>query len=204
MTTIVLIAGGTASGKTTIAKEVAHRIDAVLIHHDRYYKDIPHPRGYNFDEPDALDNMLLAQHIRQLKNGQSADLPIYDFPTHSRLPQTETIQPRPIIIIEGILVLSDPELRSLGDLCVFVDAPADIRLTRRIRRDVLERGRDVESVLEQYLNTVRPMHNIHIAPCQEYTSVLLDGTVPISQSADILETSIRNQLQTIDSDAIVR
>ena len=195
MTKIVLIAGGTASGKTTIAKNLAKRIDAVLIHHDRYYKDIPHPRGYNFDEPDALDNMLLAKHIRQLKAGQSANLPIYDFPTHSRLPQMEPINPRPIIIIEGILVMSDPELRALGDLCVFVDAPADIRLTRRIRRDVLERGRDVESVLEQYLNTVRPMHNIHIAPCQEYTSILLDGTVPISQSADILEKSIRMLLK---------
>ena len=195
MTKIVLITGGTASGKTTIAKDLAKRIDAVLIHHDRYYKDIPHPRGYNFDEPDALDNMLLAKHIRQLKAGQAANLPIYDFPTHSRLPQTETITPRPIIIIEGILVMSDPELRALGDLCVFVDAPADIRLTRRIRRDVLERGRDVESVLEQYLNTVRPMHNIHIAPCQEYTSILLDGTVPVSQSADILEKSIRMLLK---------
>jgi len=198
MTTILLIAGGTASGKTTIARAVANRIDAVLIHHDRYYKDIPHPKGYNFDEPAALDNQLLATHIRQLKSGQPADLPVYHFPTHARLSQTERIEPRPIIIIEGILVMSDPELRNLGDICAFVDAPADIRLTRRIRRDVVERGRDVESVLEQYIKTVRPMHNIHIEPCKEYASIFLDGTIPIAQSADILESSIHDYLKQLE------
>jgi uridine kinase len=190
MTTILLMAGGTASGKTTIATELAKRRNAVLIHHDRYYKDIVHPRGYNFDEPDALESDLLTEHIRLLKDGKPASLPVYDFSTHSRTSETEVVYPAPLIIVEGILVMSVPALRALSDLCVFVDAPSDIRLIRRIRRDVLERGRDVEGVLEQYISTVRPMHERHIAPCIDHASILLDGTVAIEKSVSILENRL--------------
>ena len=190
MTTILLMAGGTASGKTTIATELASQQNAVLIHHDRYYKDIPHPRGYNFDEPAALENDLLVQHVRTLKAGLPADLPVYNFATHSRMPQTERIFPSPLIIVEGILVMSIPELRALADLCVFVDAPADIRLIRRIKRDVVERGRDVEGVLSQYLSTVRPMHELHIEPCKEKASLFLDGTSPIQHSIDHIHKAL--------------
>ena len=179
---LVLMGGGTASGKTSIATEYAVRIDALLIHHDRYYKDIPHPLGYNFDEPDALDNTLLAEHMALLRAGLPANLPKYDFPSHSRLPETEIVYPKPIIIIEGILVLAIPELVQYADICVFVDAPSDIRLCRRLNRDVLERQRSIESVLAQYLNTVRPMHNLHIEPSKSRAHVQLDGTVPIEQS----------------------
>ena len=179
---LVLMGGGTASGKTSIATEYAARIDALLIHHDRYYKDIPHPLGYNFDEPDALDNNLLAEHMALLRAGLPANLPKYDFPSHSRLPETEIVYPKPIIIIEGILVLAIPELTQYADICVFVDAPSDIRLCRRLNRDVLERQRSIESVLAQYLNTVRPMHNLHIEPSKSKAHVQLDGTVPIEQS----------------------
>lgn len=186
MSTILLMAGGTASGKTTIASALSKKLNAVLIHHDRYYKDIPHPRGYNFDEPDALENTLLAKHIRQLKDGEQADLPVYNFATHSRSKQTETIFPSPIIIVEGILVMSVPELRTLADVCVYVDAPADIRLVRRMRRDIVERGRDVEGVLSQYLTTVRPMHELHIAPCKDKASLILDGTIPIEENVETL------------------
>ena len=194
MTTILLIAGGTASGKTTIARALEKRTNAVLIHHDRYYKDIPHPRGYNFDEPAALESTLLAEHIRRLKSGLHADLPVYDFPTHSRKPEKERVFPKSLIIVEGILVMSDPELRKLGDLCAYVEAPDDIRLTRRIKRDVLERGRDVESVLEQYLSTVRPMHNRHILPCKEHASIIIDGVEPVLESVKILEEELQKLL----------
>ena len=186
MSIILLMAGGTASGKTTIASALAKRLNAVLIHHDRYYKDIPHPRGYNFDEPDALENTLLAAHIRQLKNGTQAELPVYDFATHSRTTQIETVFPSSIIIVEGILVMSVPELRALADVCVYVDAPDDIRLVRRMRRDIVERGRDVEGVLFQYLSTVRPMHELHIAPCKDKASLVLDGTTPIEENVEKL------------------
>jgi uridine kinase len=190
MTTILLIAGGTASGKTTIATELSKRLNAVIVHHDRYYKDIPHPRGYNFDEPAALESELLATHIQLLKEGKPAALPIYNFSTHSRSSQTEVVFPSSLIIVEGILVMSVPALRALADICVFVEAPSDIRLIRRIRRDVVERGRDVEGVLAQYTSTVRPMHELHIASCKDHASIVLDGTAPIEESISILENTL--------------
>ena len=192
---LLLMGGGTASGKTSIASEYAAQIDALLIHHDRYYRDIPHPLGYNFDEPDALDNALLAEHMAQLRAGQPAHLPKYDFPSHSRLPETECVYPKPIIIIEGILVLAIPELVKHADICVFVDAPADIRLCRRLNRDVLERQRSIESVLSQYLNTVRPMHNLHIEPSRASANIELNGTVPISESVRHLASFVDNHRQ---------
>ena len=189
--TIILIAGGTASGKTTIAKAFAQsNPNVVLIHHDRYYKDIPHPVGYNFDEPNALDNARLAEDILSLKKGIPADLPVYDFSTHSRLSQTERVQPKPIILVEGILVLAAPELYPLADLSVFVDAPDDLRLIRRIKRDVVERGRNVEGVLEQYIHTVRPMHLLHILPSKSRASIQLDGTAPIEQNLQTLSNAL--------------
>ena len=184
--TILVIAGGTASGKTTIAAELTLRFQATLLQHDRYYKDIPHPKGHNFDEPNALDNTLLAHHIALLKSGQPAPLPVYHFPTHRRLPKVETVHPTSLIIIEGILVMAIPEICSQADLTVFVDAPADIRLTRRIQRDVIARGRDVDGVIAQYLTTVRPMHERYVEPCKSKADIVLDGTIPIEESIDIL------------------
>ena len=125
---LLLMGGGTASGKTSIASEYAAKIDALLIHHDRYYRDIPHPLGYNFDEPKALDNELLAEHMKLLRSGKPAQLPLYDFPSHARLPETEQVFPKPIIIIEGILVLAIPELVQHADICAFVDAPRSLRI----------------------------------------------------------------------------
>ena len=191
MTTILLMAGGTASGKSTLAHELNKRIhDSVLIQHDRYYKDIPHPKGYNFDEPDALDNALLAKHIALLKSGKSAFTPIYDFPTHMRTKEVEEIKPQKLIIIEGILVMSVPEIVQQSDITIFVDAPADIRLARRIRRDVVERGRDVEGVLEQYFSTVRPMHLLHIEPHKNKADLVINGTRPIDESIQKIRTHL--------------
>ena len=180
--TIILLGGGTACGKTTIAKAFAEKYEALVLHHDRYYKDIPHPEGYNFDEPDALDNALLIEHLKQLRDGQPIQAPIYDFPSHKRLLETELIVPHPLIIIEGILCLSIREIRSLGDFLIYVDAPDDIRLARRLTRDVVSRGRSVESVLKQYMRTVRPMHLQHVLPSRQYASLYLDGTAPLEDN----------------------
>jgi len=192
MTKIILIAGGTASGKTTITAEFAKQQNALVIPHDRYYKDIHHPNGFNFDEPAALDNSLLAKHIRLLKDGKPAQVPIYDFSTHCRLPQREEIHPRRLIIIEGILTLATPEIRELGDLLIYVDAPDDIRLLRRIQRDVVKRGRNVGSILKQYINTVRPMHHQHVLPSKQFASIHLDGTMEISKNVLRLSNYIKN------------
>ncbi len=188
MPSIIVIAGGTASGKTSIAAEFSRRHDCLIIHHDRYYKDILFPPDANFDEPDALDNTLLASHLAALKRGESVELPVYDFPTHRRLKTTESVSPKSIIIVEGILTLAATCIANQGDHHVFVEAPDDIRLARRLQRDVVERGRNVQGVLAQYLDTVRPMHLLHVLPSKSNAQLILDGTIPISDSADRLES----------------
>ena len=197
MSTFILIAGGTASGKTTIAKALALKLDALLIQHDRYYKDIAHPKGYNFDAPEALDSDLLAKNLHSLKEKGFADLPIYDFPSHSRLPQKERVEARSIIIIEGILVLQSEKLRQYADLSFYVEAPDDIRLIRRIKRDVLERGRETTDILEQYLNTVRPMHCLYVEPSQNFAHDTLDGCAPISESLSRIIDKLKSVHQII-------
>lgn len=176
---VVIIAGGTASGKTTVAQRAAARLGALLLHHDRYYKDVAQPIGHNYDHPDALDTARLVADLDQLRAGAPAALPVYDFRTHSRQPETERVEPTAIIFVEGILTLADPELAARADLAVFVDAPADVRLARRVRRDVAERGRDVVGVLDQYLNTVRPMHEAYVEPTKATAALVLNGTAPI-------------------------
>ena len=188
--TVVVIAGGTASGKTTVAREAAARLDALLLHHDRYYHDVAEPRGHNYDHPDALDTERLVQDVAELMARREAALPVYEFRSHRRLPEPERVAPREIIIVEGILTLAHPALAALADLRVFVDAPADIRLARRIRRDVAERGRDVIGVLEQYLNTVRPMHEAHVEPSRASASLVLNGTAPIDLLVGVLVEAI--------------
>ena len=190
MNHIIRIAGGTASGKSTLARRFAEEEECLLIQHDRYYRDIPHPRGFNFDEPEALDNSLLAHHLSLLQRGESAELPVYHFPSHSRLTETEICQPKKIILLEGILVMACPEFENFAALDVFVDAPADIRLLRRIKRDVLERGRDVNGVIDQYLATVRPMHEKYVADCKGRADIVLDGCAPIEDGLQRLREAI--------------
>ena len=182
MSFVIIIAGGTASGKTTIAKALAEKLEAQVLTHDRYYKDIEIQAGHNFDEPDALDNDRIVKDIALLKNNQNASVPIYHFPTHKRLPEEELIKPSKFLIVEGILCLSVPGIAALSDLSIFVDTPDDIRLLRRVQRDVLERGRSIESVFTQYLSTVRPMHHLHILPAKSNASLILDGTARITHS----------------------
>jgi uridine kinase len=190
----VVVAGGTASGKSTVAGALAPRLGAVLISHDRYYLDVDEPRGHNYDHPDALDTDRLVADLTVLASGRSAGLPVYEFATHSRRPEVEVVQPAPVVVVEGILVLADPRVAKLADLTVYVDCPDDIRLVRRIRRDVVERGRDVNGVLEQYLATVRPMHEQFVAPCRGQADIVLNGTRPPHLLVNVLEKAIRQRL----------
>lgn len=181
---IIGIAGGTASGKSTIASAILESVGAENIAHllhDSYYKNrtadyFPKVEGHdalNFDHPDALETSLMVEHLRQLQQWQSVDIPIYNFLEDRRLEETRHIDPRPVIIVEGILVLADPALREMFDIKIFVDTPADMRLIRRLRRDLQERGRTTESVIEQYLNTVRPMHMAFVDPSKLYADVII-------------------------------
>lgn len=178
---IIGIAGGTGSGKTTVANVILDRVGTqhiAYLPHDAYYKDLselpPNQRAMvNFDHPDSLETTLLEQHLQQLKLGQSIQRPIYDFTTHSRTNQSEQLNPQPVIIVEGILVFVEPSLRVLFDVKIFVDTDPDIRFIRRLERDISERGRTTESVIHQYTTTVRPMHLEFVEPSKRYADVII-------------------------------
>jgi uridine kinase len=179
---IVGIAGGTGSGKTTVARAIYDRVgpDRIeWISHDSYYRNFeglnPEEKHHiNFDHPDSLETELLARHLDVLCKGAAVDVPIYDFTTHSRkLDATHHVEPRKVIIVEGILVLGEPELRKRIDIKLFVDTPADIRFLRRLMRDIKTRGRSVESVIEQYMATVRPMHEEFVEPSKRYADLII-------------------------------
>jgi uridine kinase len=199
---IIGISGGTGSGKTTVANRILEAVSAsevVFIQQDSYYrnlKDLPldYRNVANFDHPDALDNDLLIHHIRKLKAGKSFELPIYDFKTHSRLHETQLIEPKPIVIVEGILIFADARLLEQMDIKVFVDTPDDIRFIRRLRRDVAERGRTVDSVIEQYLATVRPMHMQFVEPSKRYADVIIPEGGHNLVSIDLISGKIRERL----------
>lgn len=194
-TLVVGLAGGTASGKTTIARTVERRWPGLLsIAHDRYYHTVPDPSHHNYDHPSALDSALLCEHLDLLLDGRPADLPVYDFATHTRTERRERVEPAEVVLVEGILVLADPRLRKRFHLTVYVHAPDDVRLMRRIRRDAVERARSVESVLHQYETTVRPMHLEYVAPCWERADLVLDGEADIQSEADRLARAIRSRL----------
>ena len=191
-TLLVGLAGGSASGKTTICRELASRWpDLLTVAHDRYYLTVADPGRHNYDHPSALDSALLCEHLDRLGAGQSVELPCYDYATHRRSAAAERVEPRDVVLVEGILVLADPQLCSRFHLRVFVHAPDDVRLLRRIRRDAVERARSVESVLHQYERTVRPMHLRHVAPCRALADLVLDGEAPVEEEAARLEQAIR-------------
>jgi uridine kinase len=178
---VIGIAGGSGSGKTTVAEEILNRVGPeriAYLPHDAYYKDLsglpPAQRAdVNFDHPHSLENDLLIAHIQLLRAGQPAELPVYDFSTHSRTDRTTLISPRNVIIVEGILIFAEPELRPLFDIKIFVDTDPDIRFIRRLQRDIRERGRTTESVIQQYLKTVRPMHLEFVEPSKRYADVII-------------------------------
>ena len=178
---VIGVAGGTGSGKTTVASEILRRAgtDQIsLIQHDAYYKDLSDlPMAQramqNFDHPDALDNALLIAHLKDLKAGRPVEVPVYDFTTHARTAETLRVEPYRVILVEGILIFSDETLRRLMDVRIYVDTDADIRFIRRLQRDIAERGRTMESVIHQYLATVRPMHQEFVEPSKRHANVII-------------------------------
>lgn len=199
---IIGISGGTGSGKTTVANRILESVSAdevVFIQQDLYYrnlKDMPldYRNAANFDHPDALDNDLLINHLKKLRAGEPVELPIYDFRTHTRLPATTRIESKPIVILEGILIFAEPRLREQLDIKVFVDTPDDIRFIRRLRRDLAERGRTLDSVIEQYMATVRPMHIQFIEPSKRYADVIIPEGGYNLVSIDLISGKIRERL----------
>ena len=197
---ILGIAGGTASGKSTLARALSEAFGprAVLLSHDRYYRSLPeayrgHELDYNFDHPDALDNERLISDMLSLQRGESIDLVNYDFAGCVRTPPDtwDHVEPAEILIVEGILVLSLERLRAQFDYSVFVDTPADIRLGRRLVRDIAERGDTLESVLDQYLATVRPMHEVVVQPSKDFADLIVDGQRPLEGSVHLLQELLR-------------
>jgi len=175
------ICGGTGSGKTTITNRLTQALSeesVLLLQQDHYYKDTPHlpieeRAKQNFDHPDSVDTQLLISHVRALRDGQAIERPVYDFTQHRRVPATVHLEPRPALIVEGILIFENPALRTLCDIKIFVDTEADLRFIRRLRRDIRERGRTVESVIDQYMATVRPMHMEFVEPSKRYADVII-------------------------------
>ena len=200
---IVGVAGGTGSGKTTIVREMLKGIDpddVLLIQHDSYYRDRSHlpseeRANINYDHPDALETSLLIQHLKQLLAGEPTDIPIYDFVTHTRKAEWRKVQPCRVIVVEGILILADPSLRELFDIKVFVDTDPDIRFIRRLERDIAERGRTRESVVAQYMHTVRPMHLEFVEPSKRYADVIVPEGGHNLVAVDMIVTKIRSVIE---------
>jgi uridine kinase len=205
-TLVIGVSGGTGSGKTTVANEILRRVGSdriVTINQDRYYHNLAHLHEaqrihHNFDHPSAIEETLFVEHLRRLKNGQPADLPVYDFTRHIRLPETETAAPRPVILLEGILILAMPAVRELLDIKIFVDTDADLRFIRRLNRDIAERDRTVENVVEQYVTTVRPMHLDFVEPSKRWADVIIPEGGFNTVALDLVISRIRQMLQHLD------
>lgn len=179
---IIGIAGGTGSGKSTFAERLKEQYPdrITLVSYDNYYKAQDHLAFEerlltNYDCPDALDTDLLIRHLSALKRGETVSMPLYDFRVHTRCADSVSVQPTPIIVVDGILTFHDIRLRSLFDIRIFVDTDADERILRRLRRDVRERGRDIDGVIEQYVSTVKPMHEIYVEPTKKYADIIVNG-----------------------------
>jgi len=178
---IIGVAGGTASGKTTVSKKILAEISSehiAYLEHDAYYRDLSHlplaeRRQFNFDHPDSLENELLISHLKQLLQGQAIEMPVYDFAQYTRTQALQPVEPKPIILVEGILIFVDKPLRQLMDIKIYVDTAVDLRFIRRLRRDIAERGRTIDHVINQYLGTVRPMHLEFVEPSKRHADVII-------------------------------
>ena len=199
---VIGIAGGTGSGKTTLMNNLIDqfRDHVTLLSHDNYYKrhdDLTYEERcqLNYDEPAALETDLMAAHLEQLRQGNAIDCPVYDFTQHNRSDKTIRIVPRKVIIVEGILIFENKELRDLMDIRIFVDTDADVRLCRRILRDVEERGRSLESVLSQYQNTVKPMHEMYVEPSKKFANIIVPEGGQNFVALDMITGRIRRHLE---------
>lgn len=202
---VIGIAGGTGSGKTTITREIVKRLgsNVTVITHDSYYK-ARHDLTYeertqlNYDHPNAFDNDLMAEAIDTLRKGNPIEIPVYDYTIYDRTENTMTLQPTPVILVEGILIYHSEELRNLMDIKLFVDTDADVRILRRIMRDVQERGRSLESVVNQYLNTVKPMHEAFVEPSKRYADIIIpeggENLVALEMVVNRIEAHLKGKL----------
>jgi len=199
---VIGVAGGTASGKTTVSNAILERVGAdriAYLQHDSYYRDLSHlplaeRARMNFDHPDALETKMLIAHLRRLQAGHAVEVPIYDFATYQRSPLTRRLEPRRVILLEGILLFVDKELRQLMDVKLYVDTDADLRLIRRLQRDIHERGRSLESVIRQYLDTVRPMHLEFVEPSKRYADIIIPAGGFNAAAVDMIAARVEGML----------
>jgi uridine kinase len=203
---VIGVAGGTGSGKTTVSRRIQEAVNInhiAYIQHDNYYRDQKHlsrdeRARTNYDHPDSLETELLVQHLLELRRGQSIDMPLYDFSAHTRSTETQRIDPAPVILVEGILIFVEKELREQMDVKVFVDTDADIRFIRRLRRDMNERDRSLDSVVQQYMGTVRPMHMEFVEPSKRYADVIVprggDNRVAMEMIVSRIDALLRDQV----------
>lgn len=199
---IIGIAGGTGSGKTTVVNQIIDELkheEVDVISQDSYYQDTSHlgfedRKKINFDHPKSIDFELLAQHLRKLKKGETIEQPVYSFKEHNRTGETVETRPRKVIIVEGILILTHPEIRELFDIKIYVHADSDERLIRRLKRDIAERGRDLEEVLWRYQTTLKPMHQQFIEPTKEFADIIIPTNRYNTVAVDIVQTIIKDRL----------
>jgi uridine kinase len=197
---VIGVAGGSGSGKTTVVRRIVESLgqDAVsVLEHDRYYRDrldlrLEERAGLNYDHPDSLETDLMVEHVKALRAGQAVEIPVYDFTRYARQNATERVEPRSALIVEGILIYTDAALRDLMDIKVFVDTDDDTRFIRRLRRDVAQRGRTMDSVIEQYLSTVKPMHLEFVEPSKRYADIIVPQGGHNAVAIDMLLTLIRS------------
>lgn len=200
---IIGICGGTGSGKTTIARNIVEAVGAenvVLVEQDSYYRDLAdmpldERHQANFDHPDSVDSNMMVHHILRLKQGLPAEMPLYDFKTHTRTTNIEIIEPRPVVIVEGILIFAEPRVLDLLDVRVFVDTPDDVRLLRRLKRDHAERGRTYEHTMDQYMRTIRPMHFEFVEPSKRHADIIIPEGAQMGVSVEFLCSLVREKLQ---------
>ena len=196
---LIVIAGGSASGKTTVVDKIQKRFnsnDVTVVRHDDYYKDQTNVKmedrvKVNYDHPNALDNDLLLENLKSLLNNEEISSPIYDFKLHTRSNETKVVKPTKVIILEGILVLEDERIRELGDIKIFVESDDDVRFIRRLQRDMNERGRSLESVINQYLTTVKPMYYAFVKPTKRYADIIIPNDKHHDVAVDVIVSKIK-------------
>lgn len=203
---VIGVAGGTASGKTTLTCELVKALEGrtSVVYHDNYYKahdELPYEERVklNYDAPDAFDNDLLLDHLHKLIMGEAIECPVYDYAQHNRSAQTVRIEPSPVVILEGILIFAEPRILDLIDIKLFVDTDADVRILRRIKRDVLERGRTLESVEAQYLGTVKPMHELYVEPSKRQADLIVPNGGNNLVALDMIIHRIQRELDAYEA-----
>lgn len=205
---IIGVGGGSGSGKTTVVRHILNGIgedNIQLLQHDSYYRDLSHlpleeRKKQNFDHPSSLETELMIRHVEALKNGYQVDVPVYDFAAHTRSDESEKVAPKEIILLDGILIFTEPELRNQMDIKLFVDTDDDVRLLRRIKRDIMERGRELEGVMHQYEQYVRPMHLEFVEPSKRYADIIIPRGGENQVALDMVIATIREKLTFIQSE----